>query len=208
MAKTKANMKNKQQSNKQIQQIKQVVNSIIPAPEFKYFDQVVGVSPTQSGTITNISDITRGDQVTQRIGNEVMLKNIELRIACNINPNVELAYLRYIILVDKMGYNAPVVGDVLETSFVGTGYTHVIPYQWDYRKRFNVRHDEVIALVKNGPGAAFSKRLLIPLNFKSYNIGSATTFKNQVYILIIGQEANVLDLSTFTYYSRITFTDD
>ena len=34
--------------------------------EPKYFDQTIAVNPATTGTIANISDITRGDEVTDR----------------------------------------------------------------------------------------------------------------------------------------------
>lgn len=176
--------------------------------EPKYFDQTIANNPTTSGTIANISDITRGNDVTQRVGNVVFLKTIEFRISASLNTNVTKAAIRYIVLVDKMGYNAPVPSDILETALLGTVYTDISPYVWDYRKRFTVLKDEVLSLTKGGPNEYVTRRFTLRLGFNSYNIGAATTFKNQVYILIVGAETNVLNLSTFQYNSRIVFTDE
>lgn len=188
--------------------MKSVVQSMQKPIEKKYFDQVQGLNPTQSGTIINISDITRGAEVTQRIGNETFLKHIEFRFAIFLNTNVSRASVRYMILVDTQGYNAPAVTDVLEPALVGTAYTDVSYVHWDYRKRFIIKKDKVTTLVKGGPNEYAFEHFNVQLNMKSYNIGASTTFKNHVYLLVIGTESNVLNYSTFNYTSRLVFTDE
>ena len=106
-----------------------------------------------------------------------------------------------------MGYNAPVASDVLETALLGTVYTDVSPYFWDHHKWFTILSDEVLSLTKGGPNE-YVARHFSQLNVHSYDIGAATTFKNQIYILIVGAETNVLNLSTFQYNSRLVFTDE
>lgn len=188
--------------------VKSVVKDMQRKIEPKYFDQTIANNPTTSGNIANISDITRGNDVTQRVGNEVFLKTIEFRISASLNTNVTKAAIRYIVMVDKMGYNAPVPSDVLETALLGTVYTDISPYVWDYRKRFTILKDEVLSLTKGGPNEYVTRHFTLRLGFNSYNIGAGTTFKNQIYILIVGAETNVLNLSTFQYNSRLIFTDE
>jgi len=189
--------------------VKQMMKSMIHKEvELKYFDQTIANNPTTAGNIANISDITRGQDVTQRIGNEVYLHRIEFRVSASLNPNVTKAAVRYIVLVDRMGYNAPAISDVLESGLLGTVYTDISPYVWDYRKRFTVLKDEVLSLTKGGPNEYLTRHFVLKLGFKSFNIGAATTFKNQLYILIVGAETNVLNLSTFQYNSRLIFTDE
>lgn len=192
-------------------EIRKTVKSIVMGMqrvEPKYFDQTIAVNPVTAGGIANISDITRGTDVTQRVGNQVFLKTIEFRCSASLNVNVTKAAIRYIIMIDKMGYNAPVASDVLETALLGTVYTDVSPYVWDYRKRFTILRDEVLSLTKGGPNEYVTRHFTLKLNTHSFHIGAATTFKNQVYILIVGAETNVLNLSTFQYNSRLVFTDE
>lgn len=186
-----------------------MVKSMVNKPvEMKYFDQSLQIGAVVAGNIYNISDITRGTDVTQRIGNQVFLKEIQFRISASINANVDKAAIRYIVLVDKQGFNAPVVTDVLESGLVGTSYTDIAPYYWDYRKRFRILTDHVLNLVKFSETAYIQKRFVLPLKFNSQHIGASTTFINQVYLLIIGAETNVLDISSFQYHSRLIFTDE
>ena len=53
-------------------EIRKIVKSIVMGMqrfEPKYFDQTIAVNPVTAGGIANISDITRGTDVTQRVGN-------------------------------------------------------------------------------------------------------------------------------------------
>jgi len=188
---------------------KQMVKSMIAAPaELKHFDQSLQLGAVVGGNIYNISDITRGTDVTQRVGNEVYLKEVRVRLSFSINSAVDKAMIRYIFLIDTMGANAPVVTDVLEAGLVGTSYTDICPYYWDYRKRFRILKDEVVPLNKYSSNGYTFRAFDLPLNVKSYNIGAATTFKNHLYVLLIGSELNVLNISSVQYHTRLLFTDD
>jgi len=175
--------------------------------ESKYFDQITSASVTTAGNIINISDITRGSEVTQRVGNQVFLKYIDFSFAYYLNTNTDQAMIRAIILVDTMGVNAPVVSDVLDSGLVGSGYTNIAHYNWDLRKRFIIKKDMTVNLCKNSEVFSRVVKFRVPLNIASYNIGASTTYKNQVYILFIGTESNTLNLSTFQFTSRLVFTD-
>jgi len=175
--------------------------------ETKYFDQVQVLGATAVGNIYNQTDITRGAEVTQRVGNQVMIKSIDLRCSASISANVDKAAIRFLLLVDKQGYNTPTVADVLEPAQLNTTYTDIIPYHWDYMDRFKILHDEVLQLVKYSTGY-INKHVHIKLNLKCHNIGASTTFANHVYILIIGSETNILNLSTFQWFCRTEYTDE
>lgn len=189
--------------------VKQMVRSMVSQPvEHKYFDQSLQVGAVIAGNIYCISDLTRGDDVTQRIGNQATLKTIDFRASFSINTVVDKAMIRFILFVDKQGYNAPVVVDILESGLVGTSYTDICPYEWNYRKRFKILHDEVVPLNKNGSNGYSFRSLKFPLNITSQYIGASSTFTNQIYLIVIGSETNVLAISSFQYHSRIEFTDE
>lgn len=186
-----------------------MVKSMISQPvEHKYFDQSLQSGAVVAGNIYNISDITQGTQVTQRLGQQVTLKSIDLRMSFSINANVNQAQIRCILFLDKQGYNAAAVTDVLQAGLVGTSYTDICPYEWNYRKRFRILHDEVVPLAKGGSNAYSFRHLKLGLNINSQHIGASTTFTNQIYLIFIGSETNVLNISSFQYHSRIEFTDE
>lgn len=201
--------KTKSQTSKQqlVKLIKQVASNKV---ETKHFDQSSAASISPSGLLVNISDITRGDEVTQRIGNQVSLKNIHLRVTWTLGANAITQRVRTLIVVDKQGYNTPVVTDILDTSFVagGGGYSSIGYYYWDYRKRFNVIYDEVHCLTNSGANATVHIERKSNLNLTSQYIGASTTFTNQIYLLFIADDANILDFPACYYSTRITFTDE
>jgi len=203
---TKAEMKDR----KNKQEIKQIVRSMVNKPvEIKYFDQYqISTSVTASGTITNISDITRGNDVTQRIGNQVTLKSIHFRVGMYLNANATQTALRILVIQDTFGTNAPAVTDVLETAFLSSYYSEIAPYYWDYRKRFKILKDDVTYLCKNSDTSGVFKEYNIKLGFNSQHIGASTTFKNQVYLLLVSNESNALNLPVVNIHSRLLFTDE
>jgi len=191
-------------------QVKDLVKSIVNQPvERKYFDQSLSGGITCTGGMTNISDVTRGVEVTQRIGNQITLKELQMRLYFDLNPNVETTAIRYLIVLDKQGYNAPVISDVLESGLLGGSYTSICPLYWDYMRRFRVLRDEVVTLVKGGSNQCVQRNFTINLKgIKSYHIGASTTFANQIYLVQVGNETNVLDISTMMYHSRLIYTDE
>ena len=70
----------------------------------------------------------------RELGTKCFLKTIEFRCSASLNVNITKAAIRYIIMIDKMGYNAPVASDVIETALLGTVYTDVSLYVWDYHR--------------------------------------------------------------------------
>jgi len=206
MTVTKMNRR-KQQDKKLKSTVKSMIKSMSPC-EIKAFDQTYALNPTHTASLQNLSDITRGVEVNQRVGNEVFLKHAEFRMNFTLNTEyVAYTSIRYIIFIDTMGVNAPVPADLLELGLLGTEYAVISPIYWEYRKRFVIKRDEVVNL-NSGHNQEQALTFNIPLNLRSYNIGSATTFKNQLYILVVGNESNSAHLSTLIYNCRLQFTDE
>jgi hypothetical protein len=206
MAKTKS-VNSKQKQGEQIAKI--VKRNLNKHVEVKYFDQYqISTNVTASGTITNISDITRGNDVTQRIGNQVTLKEIHFRQGLYLNANATQTAVRVLVVLDTFGTNAPSVSDVLETAFLSSVYSEIAPYYWDYRKRFRILHDDVTYLCKSSSASGVYKQWVNKLNLESQHIGSSTTFKNQIYLILVSNESNVLNLPVINIHSRLLFTDE
>lgn len=211
LAKTKSSKSNKSNKSRSVDsKIQRAIQkyALSKRAEMKYFDQITSASVTTAGNIINITDVTRGTDPTQRIGNEVFLHHMDFSTAYYINSNVDQAMIRVIVLLDTMGVNAPIVSDVLDSGLVGSGYTNIAPYNWDLRKRFVIKKDLTVHLNKSASTSSRIIKFRVPLKIKSYNIGASTTYKNQIYILFIGTESNTLNLSTFQFHSRLHFTDE
>lgn len=207
MTKTNKNKSGKIKKKMVSSLIKQIASSNV---EIKHFDQSSAAAISVSGLLVNVSDITRGDDVTQRIGNQVSIKNIHLKVTWTLGTNATAQRVRTMIVVDKQGFNTPVVTDIIDTSFVGGGggYSSIGYYYWDYRKRFKVIYDHVSCLTSSGSNQTIHLDRKASLNLKSQYIGASTTFTNQVYLLFIADDSNVLDFPACYYSTRITFTDE
>lgn len=190
-----------------VRQLKEaVVQSMKSSEEVKHFDQYSAGSLAPVGTITCLTDLSQGIDVSSRIGNVVTYNHLSFKLTCTIHPNAINGYFRVILLVDKQGYNAPTIADVLEPIGLSSPFVAVLPYRWDYKKRFKILFDKKVVLTQ----AAITANCVeveTPLKLKSNNIGASTTFTNQVWVLLQSTEQNVLALPGFYWYSRLTFTD-
>jgi hypothetical protein len=175
--------------------------------EMKYFDQFGGGGIPTAGTMSNISDIVRGSEVTQRIGNQVTLKRLQLGITTNIHPSAANSYTRAIIVLDKQGMNTPSISDVLETAYLSSPYVAVAPVHWDYRKRFKILADKKVLLTQAALTAACME-FDLSLNINAQYIGLSSTFVNQIYLILLSTEQNILALSGSYWQSRLTFQDE
>lgn len=190
-----------------VKQVKSaVVQSLKSTEEVKYFDQYSAGSLAPAGTISCISDLSQGTDASSRLGNIVDYNHLSFKLTCTIHPNGINAYFRVLLLIDKQGYNAPTISDVLEPIGLSSPFVAVLPCRWDYKKRFKIIMDKKVVLTQ----AAITANCIdvdIPLRLKSYNIGTSTTFSNQVWVLLLSTEQNVLALPGFYWYSRLHYTD-
>jgi len=175
--------------------------------ETKYFDQYSAGSIAPTGFLAVVSDITRGTDVIQRIGNQVTFRKFKFRFTCNIHPNAINAYVRVMIVLDKQGFNAPTIANIIEPLGLSSPYIATVPVFWDYRLRFSVLADKKVVLTQAAQTANHID-IDLPLNINSQNIGASTTFTNQLYVVVLSTEQNILALPGFYWYSRLEFTDD
>lgn len=141
------------------------------------------------------------------MGNNVRLSSLELRLKAVIHTSQSSTNVRFLVVLDKQGYNAPTIADILEPAYLGSTYTSVGLYNWDYSHRFKILLDKVFTLTQGAFQAQFLD-VMIPLNCTSYNIGASTTFSNHAYIIVISTESNVLQLPVYFYTSRLRYTDE
>lgn len=175
--------------------------------ERKYFDQYGGGSIPVPGFIACVTDITRGTDPTQRIGNQTTFKDIIFDITVNIHPSATNGYVRCMLVLDMQGFNAPTIPNIIDSLYLSSPYVAVAPVYWDYRKRFKILYDNKMLLTQ----AAFTAASLhhhMRLNLVSENIGASTTFKNQIYLVILSTEQNILALPGSYWHTRIQFEDE
>lgn len=180
-------------------------NPMARMPEVKHYDVFNTTNLSQTGLITLLSNITtQGVGDNQRIGDSVFLTDMLISGCIIRNPGSAYDHCRMIILQDLQGYNTPIVSDVLENAYLGSGFAPFAPFNHYYSRRFRILRDTLINISTYNDVVSFRHR--IKIGTKTSYIGGAT-FKNQIYILLISDEANVLQLPYMNYVSRIWFTD-
>lgn len=176
--------------------------------ETKNFDQYSSTTISSLGYIVNITDIVQGTSSNERIGNVVSLKSLELR-AYFTSTNFNLApwySIRFVVVLDKMGMNAPTVAEIFEPVYLNTGYAPLATINENYRARFRILSDKTLRLNPE-TDTLMNLQIRKQLNIQSHNIGSSTTFKNQIYLVALSSETNLLALPLVNWTSRILFTD-
>lgn len=181
----------------------------IGKPEQKHFDVSLQQNPGQNGQLSLLSGITQGTGDTQRVGIKAKFAKVYIRYILynsNIATNSQ-EFIRVIIFIDKMGYNAPLVTDVLEPGQISTVFAPIANYNRNYQDRFRILYSKVHKLDALSNNSTTDYKT-IKLNVQSDYIGAGTTFKNQLYILHCSTNNNVLAVSTLNFTSRLIYTDD
>jgi len=180
--------------------------SVARKPENKHFDVNISQSSATTGTLTLLSAVGQGVDDTQRVGNTLYLRTLFLVTQIGLNLAATSQSIRLIILIDKQGYNAPSVGDVIEPALLGGGLAPISQYNHYYMSRFKILYDKTLK-VSTGYGENLIWKRTIPLRVNSHYIGTSTTFKNQIYILHFSNETNNLQLPLLNASARIIYND-
>jgi len=198
-------------SKKKQKELEQVVAKVVKktvTSELKYFEQYAAGPISIAGNIVNISDITQGTDVTQRIGQQVKFSHCELKFHLTIAGAATPEINRVMLVMDMQGYNAPVIGDIVEPLFAATAWMPIATLNWNYKRRFQVLFDRAFAMNNAAtPNVVCEKRVRLGGKVANY-IGASTTFKNQIYLLFMTSESNVLALPNYYFTFRLYFHDD
>jgi len=174
--------------------------------EKKHLDAFGTVTITQAGTLTLLTGVTsQGVQDTQRIGDSIIGRTLFVRFAYIGNSGSTYDNVRVIFFQDRQGYNAPTVLDVLEAFTVSSGFAPFSQYNHYLMSRFKILHDRTTTL-REQSFHAFNFSISLKIMSKLEYVG-ASTFKNQVYMLLIGDNSNILTQPYCNYVSRFIYSD-
>lgn len=193
---------------------------LILAPgEFKSVDTVITGDLNQTGTISLINGIARGDEINERNGREITMKSVQLSMACESTATTGIAQTCRILLVYDRQANAaaPTFAQVL----AATGGSCVIsPRNLENRKRFKILMDRKFSLGPQGGtttalGAPAKKvlrdyyrKLTLPVTFNSGDAGTvADIVTGSLYILTCGEVAAGATDGVASIYARVRYTD-
>jgi hypothetical protein len=172
--------------------------------ELKYYDTTVTQFANQVGTLTGLDYPSQTVAADGRVGNAITVRGLDVRYICNLTGASTRDTVRLVLFVDMQGYNTPVVTDVIQAAGVGTAFAPIVPFNYTYRLRFKVLHEEVFSLTTAFSTYSSAKRL--GLNLTTTFVG-ASTFTNQIYWLIMSDEGNPLQYPLVNAAFRVTYTD-
>ncbi len=158
-----------------------------------------------TGTVFCLTRIAQGLDYTNRIGDSIKLQRLEFRYRVSMTSTAARTFGRVILLRDLDGYGtAPGVTDVLETASV------LAPKRYLNSERFSILYDELLALSQNGDSCSVGVVDMTHEGHVKYlgtTAAAASDGKGSIYCLIISNETTTT-IPSFTYDSRIYFTDD
>lgn len=182
-----------------LSQIGRINNSI----EKKYFD--VGINDTSvdwDGQVIPLSNILPGTADTQRIGDSVYLKHLEVQNLFFRNA-ANCTGIRVIIYIDHQNTLAD-VSDILTAS--GGTSSIISPIQWDNRKQFKILYDQV-TLIDGTWKSRVTKVFKLKTPYRIQYAAGPVTKTNQLKMLYISDVSGLLTTPTFRSTCRLIFTD-
>ena len=156
--------------------------------EFKSVDVVNGADLNTTGFVTLLNGMTRGDDISQRIGREVTLRSVQLtyQIGSKNNTGTD-QYVRVMLVYDRQANGSTaLISDIL------SGSNTYAPRNLENRHRFSILYDRMIAFNASGePGSRrvlrFYRRLNHPVTFNGNTGGTIADIQTgALYFVAIG----------------------
>ncbi len=187
---------------------KQAVKDIVRGvQELKCFtpNATTGQTTVVAGTLHRLSDISQGDDISNRSGDVISMQHLRMRFNFfDTNATARSGTVRVIIFTDSMGSGASVgITEVVNQA------NHLSPISGIniQRHRFKVLHDEMFSVVSATNYQERPHTLLLKVGQKRYyNDASATatnTGKNALYMLVFGSTVNM----TYDFAFQLRYTD-
>lgn len=199
----------------------EVAKAVLPMVEAinteeKYADQNATVTAYNPGTNDQVvcltNAISQGSDDFNRIGNSILAKDINIRIystyAADATHLNSIGRITILCWKDNANANAPTVAKVYESSTVINS-----PFNKDYVDQFVILKDKIFAC--NAPVAATTSQCAMVFKFykkldwhmRWLNTTTGNT-QNHIYIIFRSAQAAVGNAMSFTYYTRLNFTDN
>lgn len=172
--------------------------------EYKAFDvqSTAGAVDYNGGVTSLMSGLAQGAADNQRIGDSLKVQNLTFR--CFGARNGQDAWLRYMIIYDPQNQISSVT-DVLAAT--GSGQSIVAPKNYDKRFRCRILHEKHMALTSGNPTLQMDDQV-IPIDLHTQFSGGTTTILTGDIKLLVISNVVTTNLPTFTYYARLSYTDN
>lgn len=179
-------------------------------------DRVTGVVPLASGVprVTCLNDLSQGTDASQRIGNKILMKSLQIEGQFFLAPNVDSDIYRFIVVLDHECFGA---------SCTFSQYTQGAPSQqivtlpsWETvgkGKRFTTLVDKSMVIQRpDAPGATAASvlrtfSLTIPLSASAMYSGNTGTISDLVRNSLCVIEASAAARVNVEWQSRLLYLD-
>ena len=171
--------------------------------EKKFLDTAASGTIPNTGTIGILSLIAQGNGDSQRNGNQVLFKDITLRLDVSRSTSATFTSARVMLICDKEYDGAnPAVANVLQTT------TPQSPINRDYSKRFVIlkTHNMILDSSKESEFMNWHIKLPFHVFYDGANASQADSKENQILLLMIADQAT--NVPSYRYYSRINYVDN
>lgn len=188
-------------------QKKQVKRLITGVQEIKAIDSTVSGSPSDTGVISRVLTPAQGDGLSQRSGDQIILKALQFRLsiigADNTNK-VRIIIFRW-SQDNSIGANVPTVNGVLQNIDVMSFYNYT-SYKND---RMTILYDRTVSTTFTDANQVVVLHTLYgkKLGRKVLEFNAASTLgTNQIYMLLISDSV-AISHPTVTGYMQLRYTD-
>ncbi len=183
--------------------VKQILQS---RQECKVFTSglTAGVALAPGGTLLQLTPIQQGDNIGNRSGDQIYMKDLVLRIVAFQAVAATSCTFRVMVFSDSMGSGGVVgVSEVLET----VNFTSGIAAINRQRNRFRVFHDKFHVLVGATNTQEVCDDIRVRINqtryFNDASTAATNIGKNALYCLVIASAAN----GVFAHQWQLCYTD-
>lgn len=180
-----------------------IVNS-----EKKRFDFALSFTPSNIGSIQNLSLITAGDDANNRQGNSILAKYMTFQYIIRQAATAIATDIRILIITDTQNQGVdPTLAQILQFTIANTNITS--PINIDNTQRFTVLMDHRHSISNTG-AKSLTRKYYKSLNFHMRFTGvlSSDYNKNAIYLVLISNEGAGATAPTFEGSSRIVFYDN
>jgi hypothetical protein len=185
------------------QQVKDLIKSV---QEVKQLSTAIsaGNAITTGGGISNLSLVAQGDDINNRSGDIITMKELDLYLAFFQATAANSVTIRLIVFSDSMGSGGTV--GITEFLFSANFTSPYLAFNRQ-RNRFKVFHDEMFTMVGATQTQEVDRHLKIPINQKRYfndaTANATSVGKNTLYLLILGSTT----VPVFAVQHSLRFTD-
>lgn len=177
--------------------------------QIKYFDTNLSMTVVGNWTIVDITGMTQGPGVIQRIGNLVQLHEITLNFLIDAQNTDVFTAVRFAVVqwVPESDLVSITGGSVYETNNDVTSFAN-----WDKTRNYRILKDVRIAMsgTSGGPTIAgyqtFSFDVPIRKAARTLTFNGATDACNKVYFMALGNSA-LAPFPNLTGRARLLFSD-